>query len=228
MAKKSKPPTNIVPISFTEDIKKRERAIVKEANALAIKSAKDEELAYDGLQKIKKVLKTIEIKRKEITQPLNASLKAANNLFKTLSSPFNEADTTVRQKIMAFREEEERKAREEEEQLRKKEEEARRQARLSQHEAKKSETEQDEEEWEESAEEWEKEAEKVEEQRLSTRPMTSKETSTFRRWTWKIVDETKIPDEYWRLDSAAINTAVRDGERCIPGIEIYQEEKVRV
>lgn len=47
-------------------------------------------------------------------------------------------------------------------------------------------------------------------------------------WTWKISDINKVPREHMILDEKKINALVRAGIRDIPGIEIYQQEKLAV
>jgi len=84
--------------------------IVQIADALTIITPAGENGAYDILKRIKVLKKEIEDKRTSITKPLNASLRAANALFKTLTAPLNEADGTIRDKILDFQEEQEAKA----------------------------------------------------------------------------------------------------------------------
>lgn len=48
------------------------------------------------------------------------------------------------------------------------------------------------------------------------------------RWTHRIVDPSLVPDEFWKPDPAAINEAVRQGKRIIPGVEVYQKDHIAV
>lgn len=89
--------------------------LVRQANVMIVASVKDEETAYETLQTIKKAIKTVEDKRKEITGPINKSLKAANELFKKLRLPFEEADRVLRGKVLDFRHAEEERAEKERE-----------------------------------------------------------------------------------------------------------------
>lgn len=54
------------------------------------------------------------------------------------------------------------------------------------------------------------------------------ESQTQKHWTFEVVDITKVPVLYLDVDTAVVRAAIRDGERDIPGLRIYQEESVRV
>lgn len=47
-------------------------------------------------------------------------------------------------------------------------------------------------------------------------------------WRWELVDESKIPMEYYSLDHSKIDAAVKSGKREIPGIRVYQDAQVAV
>ena len=220
--------TAIVPVEVRQEAEKMAAMVVREANTIVVEQKTDEEVAYELLQKIGKAKNSIELRRKSITDPINRSLKEINAMFKQLAEPFGAADEIIRNKIMNFRKEEEEKAKKEQEGLRKKEEEAREQVRLSQKEANKAKNKKDEEEWTESAEEWKKEAVVLEERIEDTKAEVATSTTTVKRWVWEIVDEKEIPREYLQVSSTAVNAAVRDGVREIPGIKIYQKEAVRL
>jgi len=49
-------------------------------------------------------------------------------------------------------------------------------------------------------------------------------TNTRKVWKWKIDDIDKVDDQWFLLDEKAINKAVREGKRKIPGIKIYEDE----
>ena len=52
--------------------------------------------------------------------------------------------------------------------------------------------------------------------------------STRKRWVATVEDETRIPRQYLKVDTAAINAAVNDGVREIPGVRIEQETTLAV
>lgn len=47
-------------------------------------------------------------------------------------------------------------------------------------------------------------------------------------WQAEVVDETKVPRQYLAVNMKAINQAVRDGERSIPGVKIEQVDRLSV
>jgi len=111
MAKKTN--TSIVPVEVVQKAESDAALMSQQAESILVTTTEQEEEAYLALRQIKQAIKTIEDKRKEITKPLNASLKATNSMFKKLAQPFVEADGIVREKVMDFRQEQEEKAQKE-------------------------------------------------------------------------------------------------------------------
>ena len=110
---KKKTETSIVPVEIVQKAESDAALMTQQAQTIQIATTEQEEQAYTALTQIKQAIKTIEDKRKEITAPLNASLKAVNAMFKRLSTPFIEADRIVRNKVMDFRQAQEEKAQKE-------------------------------------------------------------------------------------------------------------------
>lgn len=102
MAKSKKAQVEIVPAAELAKIRKGNTLIVGDATTHIVCSANSENIAYTVLKRIADAKKTIEKRRKEITQPLNASLRSANALFKEVVAPLVEADGILRGKILAF------------------------------------------------------------------------------------------------------------------------------
>lgn len=48
--------------------------------------------------------------------------------------------------------------------------------------------------------------------------------STRRQWKYRIVDEKKVPKQYWQINETLIAANVKAGVREIPGVEIYSED----
>lgn len=76
-------------------------------------------------------------------------------------------------------------------------------------------------------------AEAKQTQAIAERPKVKVNTefgqvSSQKRWTWRITDESKVPREYLCIDNAKVSNAVRNGERSISGIEIFQDTQIRV
>ena len=53
-------------------------------------------------------------------------------------------------------------------------------------------------------------------------------TQISKVWRWRVVDFTKLPDDYKEVNSVAVNQAIREGKREVAGLEIYQEEALSV
>lgn len=75
--------------------------------------------------------------------------------------------------------------------------------------------------------------EKTELTPVTEKPKTNIQTQsglvgTTKRWTYEVVDPSKVPDEYKIVDTAGITKAVRMGVRVIPGVRIYQDFNVSV
>jgi len=75
--------------------------------------------------------------------------------------------------------------------------------------------------------EQEKALEEVKEIKQETNIQVSTGTNRFKKvWTFDIMNEKLIPKKYLKVDEAAIRKAVREGERKIKGVKIYQEERI--
>jgi len=59
-------------------------------------------------------------------------------------------------------------------------------------------------------------------------PEVAQQTVTTKRWTFEIIDESRIIRDYLKVDETKIRQAIRDGARDIAGLRIYQEEGLRV
>lgn len=183
-------------------VKQMEKGIaplVQNAQSLVIRIVEDENSALAILGRIKEMQKQIEDKRTSITKPLNTALKEANKLFKALSEPLDWADSIIRDKIINFHRKREEQAEKQKQRLLEKAEET-------------------------------KDDEKANEliEKAETLTPNVGETTVAKRWTYKVVDLFKVPHKYLVIDSAKVRDAIRDGVREIPGLEIYQEESVRV
>jgi hypothetical protein len=111
MAKKTN--TSIIPVTVIEKAEDDAALMTKQAVSIRVTTIEQEEQAHTALVRIKHAIKTIEDKRKEITKPLNTSIKVANEMFRNLSEPFIVADKIIRNKIMEFRQVQEEKAQKE-------------------------------------------------------------------------------------------------------------------
>jgi hypothetical protein len=98
--------------------------LLKTVSILVIREEKDVEFATGILKNCQTTEKNLEAKRIEITKPLNDFLKEVNQLFKDTGIPLSKAKAMLKEKMVAFHAEverkriEEQKKRDEEERLR--------------------------------------------------------------------------------------------------------------
>jgi len=222
MAKKTQiTPTALVSQAEVMILRKENSTIVQKAEQFEIALPAQETVAYEVLQEIKARLQLVEKKRKGITQPLNASLKEVNAMFKTLSAPLGAADSILRQKIGVFRHKQEEDARNREEVIRRKAEAEK--AKITALEAKKRLTAKDEKVLVKAVERRE-----VLETKAELVQSKVGVASMAKRWTFEVEDSATVPRRYLIVDTIAIRMAIREGVREIPGVRIYQSESVRV
>jgi len=190
--------TALVPRVFEAKIRKQQENFIQVAESMVVTCVGHEEDAREFMTEVNKLSKEIESKRKEITQPINQSLKAANALFKPLKGVCDDVVRTVKGKILEFRREEDRKARVEEERRRKIQE---------AHVAK---------------------GHTVRKEVKSVQRQVSQQTRTMTQWKWDVEDLEKVPGKYWVLDMRKIGQEVRAGMRECPGLKIWSEQTVRL
>lgn len=86
------------------------RAALESASDLVIDSPTMYELASDELKQIKALQKTVEEKRTAITGPLNAALKAVNDLFRAPKDFLDRAEAACKRSMITYTTEQERRA----------------------------------------------------------------------------------------------------------------------
>jgi hypothetical protein len=50
--------------------------------------------------------------------------------------------------------------------------------------------------------------------------------SVSRVWKWELVDPAQVPLEFWSIDPAKLDAAVKAGTREIPGVRVYEDARV--
>ena len=219
--KAAKSTTSLVSPADIEQMKSQQHDLVVKAEQFKLACPAEETEAYAVLGQLKSRITLVEKKRKEITQPLNTSLRQINALFKTLSEPLGEADRILRSKIGIFRRKQEAEAAKRQAVLQQKAADA--EAEAAKLAARKRQTAAVQEETEaliERRDELEQKADLV--------SAKVGDAHVSKRWTFTIEDAGDVPRDYLVVDTVKIRQAVRDGERDIPGVRIYQEESVRV
>ena len=208
----------------------RAAAVLAEAQALAIASPETKATAVDFLGRLARLKREAEEYRITMVKPLNDHVKHVNDTFKGVLGPVDEADRTVRQRMLIFDQE---------------------QRRLAAEAAARAERERLE------SEAMLREAERAEaagqaavaESLLTTavaREETAKVTATQavappktmaagagaatvrKTWTFNVVNLDEVPREWLELNEARVRKAILAGERQIPGLEILQVESLSV
>jgi len=206
------------------DLQKGHSIMVASAERAVMKNQADIDSANTALAKLNHAIKQLEVKRLEVTEPINEGLKKFNLLIKEVKAPLREAYDLLDGKVMAWRRIEQQKREKESARLMEEtrlkneaieREEQRRQKIRHAHEAK--------------GHKVSDEPIEIEREIAPAVPDLKHTDSTQvrKQWQWQVVDESKIPRSLFVLDTVYIGKAVRQGTREIPGIRIYQDE-VRV
>ncbi len=186
-------------------------AIAERAEGFVVQQESDVLLATNDLSLIARLKKVMGDKRKEYLQPLKTHIDSINAAFKVIAEPLALADSTMRGKVLAYRNEQERKKREAEEIERQKRELAEREAKLKGEPAPVQPP--------------------VPTIHLQPRAGAEEgETNVSKIWVWEMEDFAKVNDFYKKLDNGKVSAAVKSGKgNCqIEGIRIYQKPTLRV
>jgi len=196
------------------DINYEVTTIETQANQLTVVDEADAKIAANMLGQIAKAKKTVEEKRKFFVAPLNEQVKRINDLFKQITTPLEKAEATLKAKVLAYRQEQERKRQEEEEALR----------RLAETQQRKM----------------EKLAAKngmpipppipmpVMPRQEKTINSGTTQLTARTVWDFEIVDESKVPREFLMVNEKALRAAIKTGVRNIPGVKIFQREELAI
>ena len=181
------------------------------ADRRVITSDEDVRLATEDLSFIAKLKKALEEKRKEYVTPINLFLKGINDSFKAIVEDLDAADKLTRDKILSYRQEQERKVREIEEINRLRIEAARLEAKLNEGVI----------------------SEPVAIIEPAPLPPSTVRTEvgtlgTMKVTKWEVEDFAKVPDDYKIIDVAKVGRVVRAGIPSISGIRIWKEDTLKV
>ena len=216
--------------ALIEPIEIKSRVYLNKMNDARIDNEADKENACILLKEVSDYTKAIETQRKELTKPLKDEVKEIEEKFKAPLQFLKEADNILRGKINHFLNEQ--RAKREAEALAKKqlaEDEALNQA--EELEALKS-----------GAGDYDDVTRKamieaIEEKQNKIIDATAKKetinqssaNSTVRTvWAFRLIDLKKVPAQYIQLNETAIRQAIKDGERHIDGLEIFQQSQVAI
>lgn len=189
-------------------IQQESGSLVEKIHSITIDNPSSQQLATTWLGFIAKSIKRLEERRIFFTKPILESKKNIDNEFKTLIAPLEDLSRVLKDKLLGYS------------------------TYLKQQHIVRVE--------EMSA--MAKDLglpmpEQVESSVVATRtPLGS--SYVVKRWAWKVVDETKIPREYFMLDEKKINAMMRAHQKTvhgvssmdlrIEGIEFYQEDDIAV
>lgn len=182
------------------------------AVALVITNDDDVKSATNDLSIISGLKKAIEEKRKEYTQPINDHLKAVNEAFKAFTEPLFKADRITRDKVLEYRQEQERQRQEAEDIAREERELAERKAALTGEPIVAPEV---------------VEAPPVAPDRYRTEMGTLGKMAVHK---WEVIDFSLVPDQYKKIDAGEVTSVVKasKGKITISGIRIWEEPTLRV
>ena len=183
------------------------------ADKLVVSSEDQVKAATNDLSIMSKLKKAVEEKRQEYVGPLNTHVKAVNDAFKFLTGPLAEADKTARDKVTAYKVEQDRRRREAEETNRLAAEVARRQAASS----------------------------GTGEFTVDVTPVAVPETPRLTRtdqgtsglvdnWLYEVTDFKLLPDEYKVADEAMLNAIAKKhhDSKQVPGVRFFNKPGLRV
>lgn len=184
-------------------IKKEVSSIVSMAQSFQVENQEQEKESVDLLAKIKTTQKMLTTRKEEITRPLMTSLSKIRDLFKPREEDLAQAEKIIKQKVLAYRIEEEEKIEKEK---------ARIAARV-----------------EKGTMKVETAANKLSE--IKDVPKTvsgnsGSKLSTVTLQKVRILDEMSIPREYLVPDLKKIAEAVLKQGLSIPGVEKYEEKSL--
>ncbi len=180
------------------------------AICLTVSTNVDVKKVTDDLSMLAYLKKAFEDKRKEYVGPINDHLKSVNEAFKSLTAPLLSADSILRGKVLAYRQEQEHIRTEEEDinalRLAAAQKEMKLKGDLS-----------------ESVDLVEVREEQPERYRAEAGTL-----GTAKIPKWELIDFALLPDRFKMENATLIGKVVRAGEREIPGVRIWLEESLRV
>lgn len=187
-----------------EPLKKDVNEFLYEYQEVNIQTADDYTKAGDILKMVQQRIKKVEIKRKEYTDPLEQTKKKIIADFKGITEPLESFVEEVKKKMIEWYKLDQKRRDEEQKKI---ESEALKQAK----------------------EEGKLEVVVPVVNEVKKSHYGESSTSTVKKtWTFKIVDENQIPRQFLTIDAVKIRAAIKEGERLIGGIEIYQEENLSI
>ncbi len=200
------------------------KLICEKASDLSVKNTEEAEFATRFLGEVKSEIRTTDDHRKRLVKPFQDAVKNLNNEFKNRIEPMQKVERIVKQKLADHLDAEEKKREEEAarvaEEQRKKEEAAQKKIDAAKSDAAREKA-------EENLQKVAEEAPEVEAAETSIRTSAGL-ASTRKIWDFEVKKENEIPREFLKIDETKIRQKIRDGEREIKGLKIFQKTSVSV
>lgn len=196
----------------------RARQALARVDGMSVANAEDYQVAADELMAIKRKWNEVEVQRKELKGPIDEAAKRIQAFFKPPLDFLAQAEAVLKRKMVTWKSEQDRIAREEQ---RKADEKARKERERLEREAAKA-----------AAAGREERAEVLRERAevvvaAPVAPVAPKVSgiSTRKAYMFRIVDASKVPDQYKVIDEKRIGAVVRalKMDANIPGVEVYEE-----
>lgn len=182
--------------------------IQAEAHQVSDKGSHNQAIAMAG--EVKKLNKTVEVKRKEITADARDFVKQINALCKSWTDPLAEAEKILKNRAATYQHQIELERRKQEERAR------------QEHEALQQKLQAEAKEAGVEAPEMAPPAPVIPEQKVY-RSESGASLHTRKRWVAELEDPDLIPREYCSPDQKKLDQAVKMGVRDIPGVRIYEK-----
>jgi hypothetical protein len=203
------------------ELQQETQALVLRAENFAVTTAEQYEDAAEELKRIKAAQKRLETLRTSITQPLNASLRAINDFFRTPKARLDGAERCIKNALAKYSAEQERKRREEQARL---EAQARKERERHAKQAAKA----------AAAGRVEKAVENEQRAAAVVAPIAQtaapKVTGLMHRtaWDFEVVDPAQVPREYLMVDEQKIRKVVGalKGDTVIAGVRVFERTQL--
>lgn len=219
---------NILQVINPAEIKVR--TFIDAQKDFEVKDAASLDYAVDLMKQETQIKKNLTAHQKEDCEPLNKALKEIKARYKLPIDLCEELDGILRPKVNKYMDEQRRiQEAKDAEEKRRKEEEALKEAQKL-------------EELKKEGAQYDPETQKAIEASVEARQnqlieATSKGNKTnlstdkmvMRKvWAFEVVDIAQVPGEYMQLNQVAVNAAIREGKREIPGLRIFETTSVAI
>lgn len=208
------------------------REITRHTTSTALTTSAEANSISELLARGKVAVKELENVRRAAVDPLNAKVKAVNAVFRPLTDALESFEQRAKRLLLAYQQAERARVQREAEESRRRMEEAAQREAEALAKAEQAKTAQERQDALAAAEQASQEqATAIIEAPMPAPRARRTDTGTAgltERWTFEVVDESKVPRQYLAVDRQSIRKAVSAGVRDIPGVSIHLEEGIAV